>query len=434
MPSSSGLALLAATTLAVAAPAASWPSLGRGLLAAAGDAPKAAGAARASSPSPVVVFGELPVRPSGKHTYQTADQYIRASGKTEAQLAADVSHYDPPTAGCSALLASPSVAETEDLGGGKLRLWGPWTPWANMSVSLREWWEEESRAWVAGEREKKAVRSLSMAPACPAVFSIFGEAATSPLTRVAGRRPRSARLATPTPRESLGSVQCVCEKRGRVGATQRAGLPAHKEKSAPGDVRAACRAAAAGFPHSFPASLPHLKTQVTADTVYVRTFLTVKVLDPDSGGNNCLSVDTGFEHAAALFQPDNLPTKEAVTAARPPYCTWFGGKVNGTLCQQPFLRQYFDMPGAGSDFQPFKTAQLDWEPIGHAPAGEMRDEGRGERKRAGGFFSFFFHPSSARFAHTTNNPSIPTHPSPQASTPTPTLTTTCIIRLRKKWR
>ena len=106
----------------------------------------------------------------------------------------------------------------------------------------------------------------------------------------------------------------------------------------------------------------------------------MKVLDPD----NCLSVEAGFEHASSLFDPANLPSPEVVTARRPPYCTWFGGKVNGTLCQQPFLRQYFDMPGAGTAFQPFQTAQLDWEPIGHAPKGAgmetgMRGGGGGAR-------------------------------------------------------
>ena len=116
---------------------------------------------------------------------------------------------------------------------------------------------------------------------------------------------------------------------------------------------------------------------VSTTPVYVRTFLTVKVLDSD----NCLSVDTGFEHASDLYEPANLPTSAVVNERRPPYCTWFGGKVNGTLCQQPFLRQYFDMPGVNTSFQPFKTAQLDWEPEGHAPMGEHK-----QRERGGVFF------------------------------------------------
>jgi hypothetical protein len=124
-----GVAVVA--LMAAVAPAAARPSSGRGLRAA-----EAQAATAPASKSPVVVFGELPVRPSGKHTYQTANQYIKASGKTEAQLAADVKHYDPPTAGCQALLASTPSNSTEDLGDGKLRLWGPWTLWEDMSVSF----------------------------------------------------------------------------------------------------------------------------------------------------------------------------------------------------------------------------------------------------------------------------------------------------------
>lgn len=102
----------------------------------------------------------------------------------------------------------------------------------------------------------------------------------------------------------------------------------------------------------------------------VRTFLTAKKLDED---DRCKTLDAGFEISSWALNATNLPTAAQANACRPPYCAHFGGKVNGTLCQQPFLRDYFQMPAVGTHFQPFEVAQLDWEPEGHAPMGVYSD-------------------------------------------------------------
>ena len=54
--------------------------------------------------------------------------------------------------------------------------------------------------------------------------------------------------------------------------------------------------------------------------VDVRTFLTVKVLDADGLGDNCVTVDTGFEHGNAIFKPGVPPSADRVNEIRPPYC------------------------------------------------------------------------------------------------------------------
>ena len=71
--------------------------------------------------------------------------------------------------------------------------------------------------------------------------------------------------------------------------------------------------------------------------------------------------------------PPLSPPPARTTTPPPIYASpssHFGGKTNATVCQQPFLRQYFPTVGVDTPFQPFKTAQLDWEPHGHAPNGE----------------------------------------------------------------
>lgn len=105
----------------------------------------------------------------------------------------------------------------------------------------------------------------------------------------------------------------------------------------------------------------------------VRTLLTVRQISPD----NCKTVDSGFQIQTAAFTLSNLPTEEQCNVCRPPFCASFGGegtkKEAFTACQQPFVRSYFDLPGVGTHFQPFGTAQLDWEPRGHAPVGVYDD-------------------------------------------------------------
>ena len=101
----------------------------------------------------------------------------------------------------------------------------------------------------------------------------------------------------------------------------------------------------------------------------VRTFLTASKV----GDDNCKTLDAGFEMSTWAFNASALPNAAQSNACRPPFCAHFGGKVNGTLCQQPYLREYFTMPGADTHFQPFKVAQLDWEPEGHAPMGIYSD-------------------------------------------------------------
>ena len=112
----------------------------------------------------------------------------------------------------------------------------------------------------------------------------------------------------------------------------------------------------------------------------VRTFLTAKQVGKNGAnataapsGDDCRTLDAGFEISTWAFNASNLPTSAQANACRPPFCARFGGKVNGTLCQQPFLREYFSMPAAGTHFQPFEVAQLDWEPEGHAPMGVYSD-------------------------------------------------------------
>lgn len=39
-------------------------------------------------------------------------------------------------------------------------------------------------------------------------------------------------------------------------------------------------------------------------------------------------------------------------------------------CEQPYIRDYISLPAEGSKYQPFKTLQMDWEPMGHAPDSE----------------------------------------------------------------
>lgn len=112
----------------------------------------------------------------------------------------------------------------------------------------------------------------------------------------------------------------------------------------------------------------------------VRTFLTAKRVAAAGSKNasalsddDCRTLDAGFEISTWAFNASALPTATQANACRPPFCAHFGGKVNGTLCQQPYLREYFPMPGAGTHFQPFEVAQLDWEPEGHAPMGVYSD-------------------------------------------------------------
>lgn len=105
----------------------------------------------------------------------------------------------------------------------------------------------------------------------------------------------------------------------------------------------------------------------------MRTLLTVRQISAD----NCKTVDSGFQIDTAAFDLANLPTEAQANACRPPFCATFGGpgtkKPATVACQQPFIRNYFDLPGQGSHFQPFGTAQLDWEPRGHAPTGIYDD-------------------------------------------------------------
>lgn len=105
----------------------------------------------------------------------------------------------------------------------------------------------------------------------------------------------------------------------------------------------------------------------------MRTLLTVRPLSAD----NCKTVDSGFQIDTATFTTTALPDAAQANACRPPFCAWFGGagtkKPATYACQQPFIRNYFDLPGQGTHFQPFGTAQLDWEPTGHAPAGIYDD-------------------------------------------------------------
>lgn len=108
----------------------------------------------------------------------------------------------------------------------------------------------------------------------------------------------------------------------------------------------------------------------------VRTFLTAKkvtVANATVPDDDCKTLDAGFEISTWAFNASRLPDAAQANACRPPFCAHFGGKVNGTLCQQPYLREYFSMPAADSHFQPFKVAQLDWEPEGHAPMGVYSD-------------------------------------------------------------
>lgn len=105
----------------------------------------------------------------------------------------------------------------------------------------------------------------------------------------------------------------------------------------------------------------------------VRTFLTAKKVDNSTTNDDCKTLDAGFEISTWAFNSSNLPNSAQANACRPPFCAHFGGKVNGTLCQQPFLREYFAMPAADTHFQPFKVTQLDWEPEGHAPMGVYSD-------------------------------------------------------------
>ena len=108
----------------------------------------------------------------------------------------------------------------------------------------------------------------------------------------------------------------------------------------------------------------------------VRTFLTAKkvaVANATRADDDCKALDAGFEISTWAFNASSLPDAAQANACRPPFCAHFGGKVNGTLCQQPYLREYFNMPAADTHFQPFKVAQLDWEPEGHAPMGVYSD-------------------------------------------------------------
>ena len=90
----------ARAVLAVAAsPALAWPftTAGRALLAETTSGAAVPTGIPADAASSLVVLGDLPVK-QGKPTMMTADQYIAASGKTEAQLAAEVKQYHgPPT-------------------------------------------------------------------------------------------------------------------------------------------------------------------------------------------------------------------------------------------------------------------------------------------------------------------------------------------------
>jgi hypothetical protein len=83
----------------------------------------------------------------------------------------------------------------------------------------------------------------------------------------------------------------------------------------------------------------------------VRTLLTLRVVSPD----NCKTVDTGFQISTSAFDAAAQPTGAQANAARPPFCAFFGGE--GTMkpltrfCQQPYVRNYFALPGEGTHFQ-----------------------------------------------------------------------------------
>ena len=89
------------------------------------------------------------------------------------------------------------------------------------------------------------------------------------------------------------------------------------------------------------------------------------------GGGRASGGGGGRVAGARRARPPRPPAR--TTTPPPIYASpssHFGGKTNATVCQQPFLRQYFPTVGVDTPFQPFKTAQLDWEPHGHAPNGE----------------------------------------------------------------
>ena len=49
------------------------------------------------------------------------------------------------------------------------------------------------------------------------------------------------------------------------------------------------------------------------------------------------------------------------------------GNESNSNCEQPFVRSYLDLPASDSPFSPFRAMQLDYEPMGHAPAGIYSD-------------------------------------------------------------
>eukprot|EP00884_Botryococcus_braunii_P009118 jgi/Botrbrau1/18207/Bobra.53_1s0066.1 len=98
---------------------------------------------------------------------------------------------------------------------------------------------------------------------------------------------------------------------------------------------------------------------------HVRTYLVLENVE----GSDCKPQQVGFEIDSWMLDKNNLPgvietmdIKENNT-----FCAYFGGWINAQHCEQPYIRNYFSLPGAGTKYQPFKTLQLDWEPMGHAP-------------------------------------------------------------------
>ena len=146
---------LAVAALAVAPPALAWP-FGRSLLAA------GAKAAPSSLPggdavNPVVVFGDLPIKTSNTPSMKSADAIIAGTGKSEAEMAADVKHFYPgPTSGCAPLLASPGAESIP--GTDKVRIWSDWMQWDNMTV--RRGGEGERGRGERGESEDPMVEGL----------------------------------------------------------------------------------------------------------------------------------------------------------------------------------------------------------------------------------------------------------------------------------
>ena len=102
----------------------------------------------------------------------------------------------------------------------------------------------------------------------------------------------------------------------------------------------------------------------------------------DGGGDGdddlfCSTVDAGIEIDDRAFEADKLPSVAQVDACSPRFCV-FGNKEAAEpeqqqRCSNPSLLRYLDVPAADSPFSPFRTVQLDYEPLGHAPRGVYSD-------------------------------------------------------------